>query len=130
MVNNKRKYSLSKEERLSWKRYIDLLFEKGHSFIAFPLRIVYLQVEQPMLAPVSMMVSVPKKKIKRAVGRNYIKRQVRETYRLRKYELIDDLAATGQSILLAFLYLDKAMHPASDMEKAMTKALKILRKKT
>lgn len=37
-----KRYTLSKEERLSWKRYIDLLFEKGQSFVAFPLRVVYL----------------------------------------------------------------------------------------
>ena len=39
-----KRYTLSKEERLSWKRYIDLLFEKGQSFVAFPLRVVYWQL--------------------------------------------------------------------------------------
>ena len=57
MVN--RRYTLSKEERLSWKRYIDLLFAKGQSFVAFPLRVVYLAVEEETLAPVSILVSVP-----------------------------------------------------------------------
>ena len=88
MVN--RRYTLSKEERLSWKRYIDLLFAKGQSFVAFPLRVVYLAVEEETLAPVSILVSVPKKKFRRAVKRNLIKRQVREAYRVRKYDLIDD----------------------------------------
>ena len=55
MVN--RRYTLSKEERLSWKRYIDLLFAKGQSFVAFPLRVVYLAVEEETLAPVSILVS-------------------------------------------------------------------------
>ena len=41
-----KRYTLSKEERLSWKRYIDLLFEKGQSFVAFPLRVVYLPMEE------------------------------------------------------------------------------------
>ena len=63
MVN--RRYTLSKEERLSWKRYIDLLFAKGQSFVAFPLRVVYLPVEEEALAPVSILVSVPKKKFRR-----------------------------------------------------------------
>ena len=86
-MENKR-YTLSKEERLSWKRYIDLLFEKGQSFVAFPLRVVYLPLEEEMSAPVSILISVPKKKFKRAVKRNLIKRQVREAYRVRKYDLI------------------------------------------
>lgn len=105
MVN--RRYTLSKEERLSWKRYIDLLFAKGQSFVAFPLRVVYLAVEEETLAPVSILVSVPKKKFRRAVKRNLIKRQVREAYRVRKYDLIDPLTGKNKRMLVAFLYLDK-----------------------
>ena len=62
-----KRYTLSKEERLSWKRYIDLLFEKGQSFVAFPLRVVYLPMEEEMPARASFLVSVPKKRFKRAV---------------------------------------------------------------
>lgn len=126
---NKRKYSLSKEERLSWKRHIDLLFDKGQSFVAFPLRVVYLPLESPMPAPVSILVSVPKKKIKRAVERNYIKRQVRETWRVRKYELADVLAGKNKALFLAFVYIDKKTHPFAEMGKAMTKVIKTLRDK-
>ena len=111
MVN--RRYTLSKEERLSWKRYIDLLFAKGQSFVAFPLRVVYLAVEEETLAPVSILVSVPKKKFRRAVKRNLIK----------------PLTGKNKRMLVAFLYLDKEIHPFADMEKAMTKALNVLRDK-
>ena len=108
-----KRYTLSKEERLSWKRYIDLLFAKGQSFVAFPLRVVYLTVEEETLAPVSILVSVPKKKFRRAVKRN----------------LIDPLTGKNKRMLVAFLYLDKEIHPFADMEKAMTKALNVLRDK-
>lgn len=126
MVN--RRYTLSKEERLSWKRYIDLLFAKGQSFVAFPLRVVYLPVEESV-APVSILVSVPKKKFKRAVKRNLIKRQVREAYRIHKYTLVDPLTIQSKHLLVAFLYLDKEIHPFSMIEKAMVKALGILSNK-
>ena len=126
---NKKKYSLSKEERLSWKRYTDILFDKGQSFVAFPLRVVYLPVENPMPAPVSILVSVSKKKIKKAVERNYIKRQLREAWRVRKYELADALAEKNKALFLAFLYIDKKIQPFAEMEKAMTKELKTLRDK-
>ena len=124
-----KRYTLSKEERLSWKRYIDQLFAEGQSFVAFPLRVVFLPVEEETLAPVSIMVSVPKKKFKRAVKRNLIKRQVREVYRVRKHDLIEPLVEKNKKMLVAFLYLDKEIHPFADMEKAMTKAIRILRDK-
>lgn len=123
------RYTLSKAERLSWKRYIDLLFAEGQSFVAFPLRVVYLYTDETMPAPASILISVPKKKIKRAVKRNLIKRQVREVYRVRKYDLIEPLQAKSRSLLIAFLYLDKEIHPAADMEKAMNKAIRLLREK-
>ena len=124
-----RRYTLSKEERLSWKRYIDLLFAKGQSFVAFPLRVIYLPLEEEMPARASFLVSVPKKKFKRAVKRNLIKRQVREAYRVRKYELLDLLEAKGKRMLIAFLYIDKEIHPFTTMEKAMNKAINLLREK-
>ena len=124
-----RRYTLSKEERLSWKRYIDPLFGKGQSFVAFPLRVIYLPLEEEMPARASFLVSVPKKKFKRAVKRNLIKRQVREAYRVRKYELLDLLEAKGKRMLIAFLYIDKEIHPFTTMEKAMNKAINLLKEK-
>ena len=124
-----KRYTLSKEECLSWKRYIDLLFAKGQSFVAFPLRVVYLPMEEEMPARASFLVSVPKKRFKRAVKRNLIKRQVREAYRVRKYDLLEPLEAKNKGMLIAFLYLDKEIHPYAAMEKAMKKAIHILRDK-
>ena len=127
MVN--RRYTLSKEERLSWKRYIDLLFAKGQSFVAFPLRVVYLAVEEETLAPVSILVSVPKKKIQACRKTESDQTSGSRSYRVRKYDLIDPLTGKNKRMLVAFLYLDKEIHPFADMEKAMTKALNVLRDK-
>lgn len=123
------RYTFSKEERLSWKRYIDLLFAKGQSFVAFPLRVIFLPVEDELPAPSSILISVPKKKFKRAIKRNRIKRQIRESYRVRKPDLIETLTEKKQNLLIAFLYIDNELHTFQEMEKAMSKAIRILREK-
>jgi ribonuclease P protein component len=123
---NKNQYTFSKEERLSWKRHIDLLFEKGQSFVAFPLRVVYLLLDEKSEAPVSILVSVSKKKFKRAVRRNQIKRRVREAYRTQKHDLTEPLAEKEKTMFVAFLYIDKEAPSFSTIEKAMKKAIKIL----
>jgi ribonuclease P protein component len=128
-MENKPANTLAKEERLSRKRDLDLLFEKGQSFVVFPLRVVYLVVEAPQPAPLSMLVSVPKKRIKKAVGRNYIKRRVREAYRLHKHELVEEVQASGNCFFLAFMYIDKNMRSFHEIEKALMKSLEIIRKK-
>jgi ribonuclease P protein component len=124
-MENKR-FTLSKEERLSWKRHIDVLFEKGESFISFPLRVVYLPAIEQMPSTVSMLVSIPKKRFKRAVKRNLLKRQVREAFRLDKYKLVEPLEAENKQMMVAFLYVDKEVHSFNSIEKAMSKALNML----
>jgi ribonuclease P protein component len=125
----KQRYTFSKEERLSWKRYIDQLFAQGQSFVAFPLRVIFLSSNEALPARSSILISVSRKKIKRAVKRNRIKRQIRESYRLRKPELIASLEAKGKHLLVTFLYLDNEFHTFQQMEKAMSKAIRILQEK-
>ena len=86
-----RKYTLTKSERLCSKTLIERLFAGGNSsFPAFPLRVVYMWLEPSEgTSDVSILISVPKKRFKRAVKRNAGKRQVREGYRRNKYLLLD-----------------------------------------
>ena len=70
--------TLRKSERLDRKKVIEKMFAGGsRSFSVFPLRVVYLPVEE-LEAPVSILVSVSKRRFKRAVKRNRVKRQIRE----------------------------------------------------
>ena len=67
------------------------MFEGGvsKSFSIFPIRVVYMPVEQGE-APASILISVSKRRFKRAVKRNRVKRQIREAYRKNKYLLVDE----------------------------------------
>ena len=117
------RFTFDKQERLSGTKRIDALFEKGSSFICYPLRVLYMEQEQSTLAECSILVSVPKKRIKKAVHRNRIKRLIRESYRLNK-KLIDGSESDAKSIDVAFIYVKDIASEFKDIQKAMQKALK------
>ncbi len=84
-------FTYPKKEKLKRKATIDLLFSEGNSVSKFPLRLVYVENKEPNAELMKMGVSVSKKYFKKAVDRNYFKRVLRETYRLNKHILIDNL---------------------------------------
>ena len=84
-------FTYPKKEKLKSKTTIDLLFSEGNSVSKFPLRLVYVENKEPNAELMKMGVSVSKKYFKKAVARNYFKRVLRETYRLNKHLLIDNL---------------------------------------
>ena len=85
-MSDNRTFTLEKRERMNSKILIEKLFSGGSkSLSAFPLRIVYMLVEDENLPTASLLISVPKKRFKRAVKRNRVKRQIREAYRKNKF---------------------------------------------
>lgn len=84
-------FSFSKNEKLKSKKVIDSLFTEGKSVAKYPLRLVYVEVNNEEEIPIKMGVSVSKKHFKHAVDRNYFKRVLRECYRLNKAVLLDNL---------------------------------------
>lgn len=89
------KFTYPKSEKLKSKITIDLLFSKGKSVSKYPLRLVFVEsdygIAEDSDQKLKMGVSVSKKYFKRAVDRNYFKRVLRETYRLNKHILTDNL---------------------------------------
>lgn len=117
-----------KEEKLCGTKLIDRLFASGSSFISYPLRVVYLledrrDEDQPA---VRVLVSVSKRKFKRAVKRNRVKRLIREAYRLNKSEYSDLLSIYNQSLNIAFLYLKGELPTLPEIEKSIKKAVVVL----
>jgi ribonuclease P protein component len=84
-------FTYPKNERLKSKTTIGLLFSEGKSVSKYPLRLVYCAGEASSEEKIKMGVSVSKKYFKKAVDRNYFKRVLRETYRLNKHLLWDNL---------------------------------------
>ena len=114
---------LRKPERLNKKKIIEKMFAGGsRSFSIFPLRVVWLPVEK-LDAPVSILVSVSKRRFKRAVKRNRVKRQIREAYRLNKTCLLTPLAEKGRRLAIAFIYLSDELMDSALIEEKMKVAL-------
>lgn len=122
------KNTFTKEEKLCSTKSIDKLFSSGKSFIAYPLRIVYLYEEKNSESnkTVSVLVSVSKKKFKRAVKRNRVKRLIREAYRLNKQSYLQMLKERNKCVDIAFLYLKNELPDYNEIEKAVVKAIAIL----
>lgn len=115
--------TLYKSERLNRKKIIDKMFAGGsHSFSVFPIRVVYLPVEE-LESSVEILVSVSKRRFKRAVKRNRVKRQIREAYRLNKQVLVEALATHHQKLAVAFIYLSDELIDSSVMQERMRIAL-------
>ena len=108
---------LRKSERLNSKIVIEKMFAGGssRSFSVFPLRVVYMPVES-LEASASILVSVPKKRFKRAVKRNRVKRQIREAYRKNKGELKQLLTEKEQKLAIAFIYLSDQLTSSVEIE--------------
>ena len=110
-------------EKLKSKKLIDLLFDKGKSVAANPIRMIYYKEDTARQMP-QVLFSVSKRNFKRAVDRNRIKRQMREVYRLHKglYFKKGEL----NPYLLAFIYNAKEKIPYKVVEKKLNLALERL----
>ncbi len=124
---------LTKTERLTSQLVIDKLFAGGNaSMAAFPLRIVYMQMEKQegsqqldgvQQPPVAILVSVPKKRFRHAVDRNRMKRLVREAYRLNKHILWNALQEKNFRLAIAFVCITDTLPTFRSVNKSMRKAL-------
>lgn len=56
-----------------------------------------------------MMATVPKKRFKKAVDRNRVKRLIKESYRLQKHQLVSP-PETQKYWLIAYIYIAREIH--------------------
>lgn len=112
--------TLCKAERLCSKMQIEKLFAGGSkSFSVYPLRVVFMPMEKKEDVLASILISVSKKRFKRAVKRNHVKRQVREAYRRNKHGLLSFLRERTEGMAIAFIYLSNELVPMDEIERKM-----------
>lgn len=131
-----------KRERLRHRSAVTTLFDEGKSEYAYPLRMFYLVLSAEQVSQMyhgripsevdalQMMITVPKKKFKHAVDRVWLRRRIREAYRLNRLSLRDFLHAENEKgmnearyMFLAFIYVGAEKRGYASIEKKMKKLL-------
>ena len=115
--------SFSKSEHLCGEKRITRLFTDGEAFIVYPLRVVFLIEPKTDTESLSVLVSVPKKRFKRAVKRNILKRRIREAYRLNKQSVCENINGKNIQIHIAFNYVSNDVLDYATIEKKMKLSL-------
>jgi len=109
--------TLNKSERLSSKKLIKELFDKGSSFYLYPFKVYFLP-QTPEEGHNQILFSVSKRNFKRAVDRNLLKRRIREAYRLNKQSLSD-----YTFLLIAYIYTSKKILNYTEIEDKLKQTL-------
>ena len=124
-MDDERRFTFTKEERVTGDRRIETLFARGRSFMAYPFKVIFLENECsfPVSFPVSVLITVPKRRIRSAVKRSRLKRLTREAYRLNRHLFDSSLLRENVRLDIAFVYVkdDNANYPM--VEKGVQKAL-------
>ncbi len=124
---SKSRLKLYKKEKLCSTVAIGQLFDSSganpsnESAIVYPLRAVWRSnPRRSSDAPVQFLISVPKKRIRGAVGRVVMRRRIREAFRLNKGAYV---GLCGIKVDVAFIYVANELMPYTTVEAAMNRIL-------
>ena len=81
------KENFGKEYKLCSKIQIDQVFDSGSRISQFPFQSIIQLASFTQNVPFKVLISVPKKRFKKSVDRNYVKRLMREVIRKNKLNL-------------------------------------------
>ncbi|WP_353138698.1 ribonuclease P protein component [Pseudopedobacter sp.] len=124
------KKTFKKEERLCSKKLIASLYDNSSSFLLYPYRVVWKENSlSHQEFPAQILISAPKRRFKRSVDRNLIKRRIKETFRNNKQQLLYPfLKNHNKNILLAINYVGKEILDYKIMEEKMKGVFMMLQK--
>ncbi|MEL6358617.1 MAG: ribonuclease P protein component [Bacteroidota bacterium] len=108
--------TFKQEERLKSRKRIEELFKEGKAVNLPPLRLLYLPCDE--LPNHQVLFTVSKKRFKRAVTRNKLKRRMREAYRLNKHLLTP---RKDIHFLIGYIYI--ASHKPCSFKKIQEKLI-------
>lgn len=114
------------QERLTNKKEIDFLFKKGASFFIYPFHVFVARTNDNSV-PIRILITASKRKFRKAVDRNHLKRLMREAYRKNNGELKNNWEKQPTGLLLAFVYAGGKKMDAVSVEKKTCEVINRLR---
>lgn len=120
-------FNFPKTQKLCSRDSITQVFSHGKTFMSYPLQFRYLPADTP---ETRIMVSAPKKRFKRAVVRNRLKRLMREAYRLNRHNLCGEQPDAQTGIYIVCCYVGQPDARFAAVEQAMIKGLQHIAQNT
>lgn len=113
-------FKFPKSERLTSEKEISALFLESKKFVSFPFKVHWIENQKEKH---QILISCPKKKMKKAVDRNLIKRRMREAFRLNKNLLYDQNELNTTYFNIAFVYIGNEILDSDVIHSKLKKAI-------
>ncbi|MBK7130099.1 MAG: ribonuclease P protein component [Crocinitomicaceae bacterium] len=100
-------FNFGKKDKLCSTKLIDEIFSRGKEVKVYPYVLKYLIIDEQDGASVKIAFSVPKKRIRKAVSRNLIRRRMKEAYRLNRADFMNLVDQHKMHLAVFLIYTGK-----------------------
>ena len=128
---------LPKSARLHHRSLQERLFSTGIKVHEYPIKMIWnaLSMEElhsnfrntipELIGPVQVLVSIPKKKLRKAVDRVLMRRRIREAFRLNRGELLEVVKELPQvrTLSIGLVYMKENVAAYEEIEDKMLKLI-------